>query len=123
MPNWNRRGHVKVTTRRVLLWCSRAGKGYVVARISVEDAAAFAEFPKLAGPAIEKHGGRALVMAPAPSQREAAQGAVGLLAVIEFDGGKDAAKAFWESPEYTAARAVREGCSKTDLLVVQGVDA
>ena len=64
-----------------------------------------------------------LLVAPPTAQREAAQGTVGLLAVVEFDGGKEAAKAFWESPEYTAARAVRQLCSKTDLLVVSGVDA
>ena len=39
---------------------------------------------------------------------------------IEFDT-MDAAKTFYESDEYTAAKAIREMAAKTDLLLIEGI--
>ncbi len=44
----------------------------------------------------------------------------GITIVVEFDS-LDAARRFYESPEYTAARALREKAAETDLLLVEGV--
>ena len=40
--------------------------------------------------------------------------------VIEFED-MDAARSFYESEAYTAARAVRETATETDLMLVEGV--
>ena len=40
--------------------------------------------------------------------------------VIEFED-MDAARGFYESEAYTAARAVRETAAETDLMLVEGV--
>ena len=40
--------------------------------------------------------------------------------LIEFDS-MDAAKTFYESDEYTAAKAIREMAAETDLLMIEGV--
>ncbi|MGX9354648.1 DUF1330 domain-containing protein [Roseobacteraceae bacterium S113] len=93
-------------------------KGYLVAHIRVQDKAAFEEFKTLSGAAIKAHNGRVLVRNPAPDHREG--GAQGLAIVIEFDS-YDAAKAFYESDAYSAARAVRETISETDLILVEGL--
>ena len=44
----------------------------------------------------------------------------GVVMLIEFDT-MDAAKTFYESDEYTAAKAIREMAAKTDLLLIEGV--
>ena len=40
--------------------------------------------------------------------------------LIEFDN-MEAAKTFYESDEYTAAKAIRQMAAKTDLLLIEGV--
>jgi uncharacterized protein (DUF1330 family) len=44
----------------------------------------------------------------------------GTVVVIEFDN-MEAARRFYESDAYTAARRVRERAAETDLLLVEGV--
>ena len=43
-----------------------------------------------------------------------------MVMLIEFDS-MDAAKTFYESDEYTAAKAIREMAAETDLLLIEGV--
>ncbi|AKO95568.1 MULTISPECIES: DUF1330 domain-containing protein [Marinovum] len=93
-------------------------KGYLIAHIRVQDKAAFEEFKALSGPAIEAHGGKVLVRNPAPDHREGA--AEGLAVVIEFES-LAAAQAFYDSEAYGAARAVRETCAETDLVLAEGL--
>jgi uncharacterized protein (DUF1330 family) len=92
-------------------------KGYIVANIRVKDAEKFQGFGPLAAIAIKKFNGRVLVRNPAPEQREGE--ARGVSVVVEFDDIATA-RAFYESPEYTAARELRETCSDTDLIIVEG---
>jgi uncharacterized protein (DUF1330 family) len=40
--------------------------------------------------------------------------------MIEFES-KEAADTFYHSKEYQAAKAVREECSDTDLMIAEGV--
>ena len=93
-------------------------KGYLVARIRVQDKDAFEEFKSLSGAAIKAHNGKVLVRNPSPDTREGSE--QGLAIVIEFDS-LDAAKAFYESQAYTDARRVREKISDTDLILVEGL--
>lgn len=93
-------------------------KGYLVAHIRVHDAEAFEEFKQLSGAAIKAHNGKVLVRNPAPDHREGAAG--GLAIVIEFES-MEAARAFYESDDYRAARSVREKISDTDLILVEGI--
>jgi uncharacterized protein (DUF1330 family) len=93
-------------------------KGYLIAHIRVHDAEAFEEFEQLSGAAIKAYNGKVLVRNPAPDHREGA--AEGLAIVIEFES-LDAARAFYESDEYSTARRVREKISETDLILVEGL--
>ena len=63
-------------------------------------------------------GGRVLVRNPAPDHREG--DLRGATIVIEFED-MGAARKFYESEAYTAARAVRETAAETDLMLVEGV--
>ena len=93
-------------------------KGYIVANIRVHDAEAFKGFGPLSATAIKKFNGRVLVRNPNGERREG--DTRGVTVVVEFDD-VETARAFYESPEYTAARDLRETCSETDLVIVEGV--
>lgn len=93
-------------------------KGYLIAHIRVRDKDAFEEFKQLSGAAIKAHNGKVLVRNPNPDHREGA--AQGLAIVIEFDS-MEAARNFYESDAYGAARAIRENISDTDLILAEGL--
>lgn len=93
-------------------------KGYLIATIRVHDAEGYEQFRAASGSAIATYGGRVLVRNPHPERREG--NLDGITIVIEFES-LEAARRFYESPEYTAARALREKAAKTDLLLVEGV--
>ncbi|KZY06425.1 MULTISPECIES: DUF1330 domain-containing protein [unclassified Sulfitobacter] len=93
-------------------------KAYLIAHIRVQDAKTFEGFKSASGAALQKHGGRPLVRNPDPEMREGDLGR--MTVVVEFDS-MDAARAFYESPEYTEARKLRETCSETDLILVEGL--
>ena len=93
-------------------------KGYLIAHIRVHDKDAFEKFKAMSGPAIADYGGRVLVRNPAADHREG--DLRGLVILIEFDD-VDAARRFYESEKYTAARAVRETAAHTDLMLVEGI--
>jgi len=93
-------------------------KGYIIARIEVHDPEGFKAFGPLSAIALEKFGGRILVRDPAPDIREGAL--AGVAVVVEF-ASVAVARDFYESPEYTDARAARDKASVTDLRIVEGV--
>ncbi len=93
-------------------------KGYLVANIRVIDQEKFQEFSGMAGPAIKKYGGRVLARGPVADRLEG--DVEGIVMMIEFES-KEAAKTFYNSKEYQAAKAVREECSDTDLMIAEGV--
>lgn len=93
-------------------------KGYVVANIRVKDQEKFQQFSGMAGPAIEKYGGTVLARGPGAERLEG--NVSGIVMMIEFET-KDAATKFYYSEEYQAAKAVRETCSDTDFMIMEGV--
>ena len=93
-------------------------KGYLVANIRVTDMEKFKEFQGMAGPAIAKYGGKVLAKGPGAVRLEG--GVTGVVMMIEFES-KEAAHIFYHSEEYQAAKAVREECSDTDFMIIEGV--
>jgi len=93
-------------------------KGYLIAHIRVHDPEEFERFKDLAQRAIAAHGCRVLVRNPAPEVKEGSL--TGRAIVIEFDDIA-AARAFYDSDAYRAARAEREVSAETDLMLVEGV--
>jgi uncharacterized protein (DUF1330 family) len=90
-------------------------RAYLVANILVHDPEGYDRFRAISGPANATYGGRVLVRNPKPERR-----VEGIVLLIEFDDTA-AARAFDDSPEYTAARAEREEAADTDLMLVEGV--
>ena len=93
-------------------------KGYLIAHIRVDDAEAFKQFGPLSGAAIQEHGGRVLVKNPGGEVQEGSMKP--LTIAVEFDD-YETAQRFYNSAAYTEARALREACSETDLILVEGL--
>ena len=92
-------------------------KGYLVANIRVQDTEKFQSFSGMAGPVIQKFGGKILAKGPGADRHE---GDVdGVVMMIEFES-KSQAENFYFSDEYQAAKAVRDECSETDLMIIEG---
>ena len=67
---------------------------------------------------IEKYGGKLLARGPDAERHEG--NVKGIVTMIEFES-KEAANTFYHSEEYQAAKAVREECSDTDFMIIEGV--
>jgi uncharacterized protein (DUF1330 family) len=92
-------------------------KGYVVARANVTNQTAWAAYAAKAGEAIKKYGGTPLVRGGRCETMEGEGRARNV--VIEF-ASYDAAMTYARSPEYAAARKLREGAGTIDFVVVEG---
>jgi len=62
---------------------------------------------------------RVLARGPAADRHEGQLN--GTVMMIEFDS-KEAAEAFYCSAEYQAAKALREACLDTDLMIIEGTE-
>jgi uncharacterized protein (DUF1330 family) len=94
-------------------------KVYVVADIEVQDPDAYEEYKTLSTRAVDAYGGHWLVRGGAVDGLEG-DWRPNRLVVIEFDD-EDAARRWYDSPEYTEARGVRQRCAESSLMLVQGV--
>ena len=93
-------------------------KGYIITRSDVKDAAAYGEYAKAATEAIRQYGGRPLVRG---GKHEALEGpARGRNVILEFDSC-DAARTYFHSAEYQAAKAIRAGAADIEIVLVEGV--
>jgi uncharacterized protein (DUF1330 family) len=94
-------------------------KGYVIARVTVTDPEAYAEYARGATEAIRRYNGRPLVRGGA---HEALEGeARPRNVVIEFDSVEQARR-YYNSPEYQAAKASREGACIGEFVLVEGAE-
>ena len=71
----------------------------------------------MAGAIIKAYGGKVLARSPNAERQEG--NLKGIVVMIEFDS-LASAKTFYMSDEYQAAKAVRDGCSDTDLMLIEG---
>ncbi|KAB2915832.1 MAG: DUF1330 domain-containing protein [Hyphomicrobiaceae bacterium] len=92
-------------------------KGYVIARAIVTNPMAWSEYAAKAGEAMKKYGGMPIVRGGRTEVTEGEGRARNV--VIEF-ASFDAARAYAHSPEYAAARALRQGAGVIDIVVVEG---
>ncbi len=91
---------------------------YIIAQINVRDPETYAENATLAGPASAKYGGKYLVRGGAKIELEG-KTAYERIVVNEFKD-VDAAKRFYNSPEYQAARSKRLGAADFNMIIVEG---
>ncbi len=95
--------------------------GYVIADVTVTDAETYAEYRALTPGTIEAFGGRFLIRG---GSHEVIEGAwrPGRLVLLEFDSPARA-EAWYASPDYTRARAIRQRASTGSLVLARGLEA
>jgi uncharacterized protein (DUF1330 family) len=91
---------------------------YFIANIRVKDPEGYEEYKKLSGPSMEPYGGRFLVRGGDRSTLEGDWEA-GRVVILEFPDSVRA-RAWWNSPEYLRARAIRERTAVSDIVLVEG---
>lgn len=94
-------------------------KGYWIAHVSVHDPAAYDAYRTANAAAFQKYGGRFLIRGGAQDVVEGQ--ARPRSVVIEFDS-VEIARDCYHSPEYQAAKALRDPVSTADVVIVAGWD-
>jgi uncharacterized protein (DUF1330 family) len=93
-------------------------KGYVISRVDIKEPVAYARYAEAASEAIRLHGGKPLARG---GRSEALEGPARKRNVIlEFESF-DAARRYYDSAEYQAAKAHREGAADMEIVLVEGV--
>ncbi len=94
-------------------------KGYWIGHVEVSDPERYKDYIATATPAYERFGARFLVRGGAYEPVEGASRSRNV--VIEFPSFQ-AAKDCYNSPEYAAARTIRQEVATGDLMIVEGHD-
>lgn len=92
---------------------------YLIAEISVEDPEAYSGYLERATPTFGPRGGRFLARGGATVTLEGDWDPERIV-VLEFDSVEQA-RAWWSSPEYAEARALRQRSATTRMIIVEGV--
>lgn len=92
---------------------------YVLVEIEVLDAERYEAYKQLAPPAIAAYEGRYLVRG---GEVETLEGdwSPKRIVILEFPSVAQA-KAWWASTEYERAKALRQACARTEMIVVAGL--
>lgn len=93
-------------------------KAYLLVQVDVTNPQQYGEYTKLSPAIIEKFGGHFLARGGRSTTLEGAP-APARVVVIEFPS-YERAQAFYDSPEYVAARKVRAGAAKAQFVLVEG---
>lgn len=92
---------------------------YLLARVNVTNPEKYEDYKALAPAAIEKHGGKYIarggrtVTVEGPEVKER-------MVLLEFPD-VEAAEKFYNSPEYQAAKAKREGAAEGQFVIIEGL--
>jgi uncharacterized protein (DUF1330 family) len=91
---------------------------YIIAQINITDPQKYQEYAKLAGPATAKYGGKFLTRGGAKTELE---GRIPYqrIVVTEYPD-VEAAKRFYNSPEYQEAKSKRLGAADFNMIIVEG---
>lgn len=94
-------------------------KAYWIGRVDVSNPEAYQNYVKANGAAFSKFGARFIVRGG--NYRVAEGEARARNVVIEFPS-LEAAQACWDSPEYQAAKAERDGHAVADIIIIEGYE-
>jgi uncharacterized protein (DUF1330 family) len=91
---------------------------YVVVQIDIHDPETYEHYKALAPPSIAAYGGRYVVRGGASEVLEGSWRPPRLV-MLEFPTVAQA-RAWWRSPEYAPAKALRQRCASTEMLLIEG---
>ena len=93
---------------------------YIIARVSVTDWDKYNEYIKVTPEIIAKFGGRFIVRGGETVTLEGPEEKWRIV-VVEFPD-LEKAKEFYNSPEYTDAKKIREGAALAQFVALEGID-
>jgi uncharacterized protein (DUF1330 family) len=91
---------------------------YIVVEITIGDPQTYERYKEMAPPSIAKYDGRYVVRGATTETLEGSWHPSRFV-MLEFPSA-DAARAWWNSPEYAPAKALRQSCADTEMLLVYG---
>ena len=92
---------------------------YVVTEIEVIDKDRYEAYKQMVGPSIAAYGGKFLVRGGTTETLEGTWSPQRLV-IVEFVS-KAQAKAWWSSPQYAEAKALRQATARTQMIVAEGL--
>ena len=93
-------------------------RAYVVVEIDVHDPKGFETYKGLSPAGVAAYGGTYLVRGAKTTTLEGTWDPKRFV-ILEFPTA-DKARAWWNSPEYAPAKALRQKCATTQMLLVEG---
>ena len=93
---------------------------YIVVEVEVEDPIRYEDYKKMVPPSLAAYGGRFLVRGGKVENLEG-DWSPKRFVMVEFPSVEQA-KAWWDSPEYADAKALRQATAKTQMIVVEGFE-
>lgn len=91
---------------------------YVVVNVDVHDPVRYEAYKTMVPPTVERYGGKFLVRGAALHEMEGKWPRPRLV-ILEFPD-VEAARRWWNSPEYAPAKALRQANSTAELVIVEG---
>ena len=91
---------------------------YVVVQIIVDDPVAYGQYKTMAPSSIAKYGGRYLLRGGSVKTLEG-DWDPGRFVILEFPDA-ESAQAWWDSPEYAEAKALRNACARSQMILADG---
>jgi uncharacterized protein (DUF1330 family) len=92
---------------------------YVIVQVDVKDPVRYEDYKAMVPPSIAKFGGRFLVRGGQTHTMEGSWSPRRFV-VVEFPSVEQA-KAWWASPEYAEAKALRQATSDSQLIIAEGI--
>ncbi len=92
--------------------------GYIIVQVNVEDPEAYKTYVPQVPPTLEAYGGE-FVVRGAPFEVLEGEWPMPRLVVIRFPS-VEKARAWYESEEYAAPKAIRQAASTTNMILVEG---
>jgi uncharacterized protein (DUF1330 family) len=92
---------------------------YAVVQVEVKDPVHYEGYKKMVPASLEKYGGRFVVRGGQVHPMEGTW-APKRFVLVEFPSVEQA-KAWWASPEYAEAKALRQATADSQLIIVEGV--
>jgi uncharacterized protein (DUF1330 family) len=91
---------------------------YIVVQVDVKDPERYADYRAMVPATLAKYGGRFIVRGGKTETLEGSWSPKRFV-VVEFPSVEQA-KAWWASPEYAEAKALRQATSETQMIVAEG---
>ncbi|WP_161888538.1 DUF1330 domain-containing protein [Pontibacter russatus] len=93
---------------------------YVLVEVEVTDPATYEEYKQLTPATLAAYGGRFIVRGGASETLEGGW-KPNRVVVLEFPSVEQA-KTWWNSPEYSKAKAIRQRAASTKMIVLEGFE-